>query len=100
MEEPILSDYQFAKVKIERARRLALIFDQLDEKGVKEIFSCLYQAMKRVNKFDEKFYFVQDILNREIAHYGGIAKAYSWKDGVIIRRWDLLDLIDQIDSEI
>ena len=100
MEEPILSDYQLAKVKIERARRLALIFDQLDEKGVREIFSCLYQAMYRTKKFDDKFYFVYDVLNREIVHYGGIAKAYSWKDGIIIRKWELLNLIDQIDREI
>ena len=100
MEEPILSDNQFAKVKIERARRLALIFDQLDEKGVKEIFSCLYQALSRAKKYDDKYYLVWDILNREIAVYGGIAKAYSWKDSIMIKKWDLLNLINQIDQEI
>ena len=100
MEEPILSDYQFAKVKLERARRLALIFDQLDEKGVREIFSCLYQAMHRMKKYDDKFYFVWDVLNREIVHYGGIAKAHSWKDSIVIKKWELLNLIDQIEREM
>ncbi len=100
MEEPIMDDERFARAKLERAKRLALIFDQLDSKSVKEIFSCIYQAMLRLKMFNEKFYFIQDLLQREFVHYGGIAKAYSWKDAKLIRKWEILELINQIESEM
>ena len=95
-----MDDARFARTKLERAKKLALIFDQLDSKSIKEIFSCIYQAMLRLKMFDEKFYFVQDLLNREFVHYGGIAKAYSWKDTKLVRKWEILELINQIESEM
>ena len=100
MDNNILSNEKFAIVKLERAKRMTMIFDQLNEKEIKNLLGELSQSMYRMGILDENYYLVNKLLNMDIRVYGGVVKAISWKEGYIIRKYDLMKIIEKIEKTI
>ena len=100
MDNNILNDQNFAIVKLERAKRMAIIFDQLDENEIKTLLSEISQAMQRLGIINEDYYIVSKLLNMDIRVYGGIAKAISWKEGQIIKKDDIMKIIERTEKFI
>ena len=100
MDNNILTDKNFAMVKLERAKRMTMIFDQLDEKEIRTLLSEISQAMQRLGILNEDYYIINKILNMNIRIYGGIAKAISWKEGQIIKKYDILNIINRTERII
>ena len=100
MDYNILSDEKFAIAKLERAKRMTMIFDQLDGNGIRNLLSEISQSMYRIGMIDENYYLINKLLNMDIRVYGGIAKAISWKEGYIIKKQDIIKIIDKIEKTI
>ncbi len=100
MDENILSEREVGIIKLERAKRMAMIFDQLNEMQVKDMLSAIFQSMHKLKIFNEDYYFIKKILNMEIRRYGGIVKVLSWKEGFILTKAKVMKLIQDIEERI
>ena len=96
-----MKNIELARTKLERAQLLFENFEEISEAELKQIFEYVMNALElmpfeHVDKY-ELYGQVRNLASREIKKFGGIFKAISWKDSVILNKQNVKEMIERAD---
>lgn len=97
-----MDNIELAKIKLDRAIRLAENFEELSSEDLRTLLLCLLRTLDALPKQNnEKLYWysrISSLLNMELQRYGAIFKAMNWKNSVILQKQDLENMIWNVNS--
>ena len=85
-----MNNLELAKIKFNRAVKIAENYDEMTEENMRTFFLYLLRTLDNIpQQTPNKLYWhakVNGFLNMDLKKYGSIFKAVSWKDSIIIKK--------------